>query len=519
MKELTLNQKEQAKLQVLNNVLEHNLPMAQAAEILGVTERHAWRILAAYRREGAAALAHGNRGRQPPNAVSDDLAGAVVNLAATRYAGTNHTHFTDLLREREGIDLGRQTVRRILTKAGMSSPKRRRPPKHRVRRERMPQAGMLVQVDGSHHPWLEERGPRFALLLAVDDATGKVVNAVFRQAEDARGYFILMDGLIQRWGIPLALYTDRHGVFKFSGRPRHVPRHVESTHFSRSLRELGVQQIFARSPQAKGRVERAAGTFQDRLVTELRLAGATTVAQASEVLEQFIPRFNSRFGVPADQPDAAYRPVDPDISLAEILCFKHPRKVARDNTVKYNWRTLQLLPGEDRPSYAGAKVEVLELPDGSIRIQQEGRTIPSREAPKSPGAMRATSGALAPTPEIGGIVSRLVKHRLTQPQLRNLASLETFHNSRHKEDDQDANARPETPEPPPEPVPTPRQLALWKAVQHAKLQGLSLRGIARELGIARNTVRRYSRTLTPPANRPRAMPGESARESLTQFAD
>ena len=245
MKELTLNQKEQAKLQVLNNVLEHNLPMAQAAEILGVTERHAWRILAAYRREGAAALAHGNRGRQPPNAVSDDLAGAVVNLAATRYAGTNHTHFTDLLREREGIDLGRQTVRRILTKAGMSSPKRRRPPKHRVRRERMPQAGMLVQVDGSHHPWLEERGPRFALLLAVDDATGKVVNAVSRQAEDARGYFILMDGLIQRWGIPLALYTGRHGVFKFSGRPRHVPRHVESTQFSRSLRELGVQQIFA----------------------------------------------------------------------------------------------------------------------------------------------------------------------------------------------------------------------------------------------------------------------------------
>ena len=504
MKELTLTQKELARLQVLNNVLEHRLPMDQAAELLGVTERHAWRILAAYRKGGAAALVHGSRGRRPANAVSDELRTAVVNLARTRYLGANHTHLTELLREREGIDLGRQTVRRILTRAGLSSPRRRRPPKHRVRRERMPKAGMLVQVDGSHHPWLEERGPRFALLLAVDDATGVVANAVFRQAEDARGYFILMDGLIRRWGIPLALYTDRHGVFKFNGRPRHIPGPIESTHFTRALQELGVQQIFARSPQAKGRVERAAGTFQDRLVTELRLAKAATIQQASETLERFIPRYNAKFGVPTEHHDSAYRPFDLGSELSEILCFKHSRKVARDNTVKYNWRTLQLLPSEDRPSYAGAKVEVLELPDGSLRVQHEGMTVPSREAPKSPGALRATSGAMAPTPEIGAIVSRLVEHRLTQPQLRNLASLEVP----PSEDDQDDHSGPATSEPPKEPVPTPRQLALWKAVQNAKLQGLSLRRIARELGIARNTVRRYARSLTPPANLPRKLPEE-----------
>ena len=198
---------------------------------------------------------------------------------------------------------------------------------------------MLVQVDGSHYPRLEERGPRFVLLLAVDDATGMVANAVFRQAEDTRGYFILMDGLIRRWGIHLALYTDRHGVFKFNGRPRHVPRPVETTHFTHSVRELGVQKIFARSPQAKGRMERAAGTFQDWLVTELRLAGAT-IAQANQVLEQFIPRFNAQFGVPPQQFNAAYRPVDPAVNLTEILCFKNPRKVAKDNTAKYQWRTL-----------------------------------------------------------------------------------------------------------------------------------------------------------------------------------
>ena len=179
--------------------------------------------------------------------------------------------------------------------------------------------------------------------------------------------------------------------------------------------------------------------------------------------------------------------------------------MARDNTIKYQLRTLQLLPAQDRPSYAGAKVQVLELPDGSLRLQHEGKTIPTREAPKSPGALRATSGALAPTPEIGGIVNRLVKHRLSQSQLRKLSSLEPLAD----DDGQDVNESPATFGPPRESVPTPRQLALWKAVHHAKLQELSLREIARELGIARNTVRRYARALTPPANRPRVMPKES----------
>ena len=277
MKDVTLNQREQTPLHVLNTVVEHQLPVCQAAEIMGVSDRHVWRMLAAYRKEGAAALAHGNRGRRPRNAVSDAEAAAVVQLASTTYAGANQTHLAELLRDREGIDLSRRTVHRILTRAGIPSPRKRRPPRYRVRRQRMPQEGMLVQVDGSYHPWLGKGVPYFTLLLAVDDATGIVVNAVFRPEEDTRGYFTLMEGLIQRWGIPLALYGDRHGVFKFSGNPRHIQPPVEATHFSRAMVELGIQQIFARSPQAKGRVERMAGTFQDRLVTELRLADARTI--------------------------------------------------------------------------------------------------------------------------------------------------------------------------------------------------------------------------------------------------
>ena len=251
MRDVTLNQQEQARIQVLNSVLEYQLPIAQAAEIMGVSERHTKRLLVAYRKGGPAALAHGNRGRRPHNTVPEAAVAAVVKLASNGYAGANHTHLTELLREREGIDLSRPTLRRILVKAGIGSPRSRRSQQHRFRRRRMPQEGMLVQIDGSNHPWLEDRGPKLTLLIAVDDATGTVAQSVFRTGEDTRGYLVLLEGLIRQWGIPLALYSDRHAAFKYNARQKPVP--VETTHqFARVMRELGIQQIFALSPQAKG---------------------------------------------------------------------------------------------------------------------------------------------------------------------------------------------------------------------------------------------------------------------------
>ena len=209
----------------------------------------------------------------------------------------------------------------------------------------MPREGMLIQIDGSYHRWLGKDGPQFTLLLAIDDATGIVVNAMFCELENTHSYFLLLDGLIRRCGIPIALYSDRHAVFKYT-----PPSEAAKTQFSRAMDELGVQLIFAQSPQAKGRVERAAGTFQDRLVTELRLAGATTIDDANRVLEGFLPRFNGRFKVPARESEVAYRAVTEEMCLERILCFKYRRRVARDNTVRYRWRTLQLLPGTDRPT-------------------------------------------------------------------------------------------------------------------------------------------------------------------------
>ena len=387
--------KEQGRLQVLNSLLAEHMTLDQAATLMGVSTRHTRRILAAYRSDGAAALAHGHRGRRAPNATPETARSEVLHLARTRYAGTNHTHLSELLSEREGIDIGRSTLRRILLNAGLSSPRKRRPPKHRVRRQRMPREGMLIQMDGSYYRWLGGTGPQFMLLIAVDDATGAVVNALFCGQEDARNYFLLMQDLLQRRGAPVALYVDRHGVFKHTPRPGITSG---PTQFSRAMDELGIQMIFALSPQAKGRVERTGETFQDRLVTELRLAGATNIEEANNVLRDFLPRFNRRFRVPPHCTGTAFRPLDPEQCLEHILCFKHSRRVAKDNTVRFQLHTLQLLPGPERPSYTGTVVEVLEGLDRRLAVRHEGHIIPNQEAPPSPAFLRNGHGSSAGVP-------------------------------------------------------------------------------------------------------------------------
>jgi len=387
MEEMTLTTKEQNRLQTLNGVLEKHWPMREAAKLMGVSERQGWRILAAYRKEGAAALAHGNRGRTPANAIPPALCQQVVNLARERYCGVNHSHLAELLEEREGITLSRSTLRRLLTLAGMPSPRRGRTPRHRYRRQRMPQEGMLLQMDGSHHRWLEDRGPWLTLFLAIDDATGTVPYALFREREDTLGYFELLKVIINRCGIPLGVYTDRHSVFHVERGPNNG--NVPLTQFGRALRELGITHVRANSPEAKGRVERANGTFQDRLVSELRLSGASNITEANLVLWDFLPRFNRRFAVPPAQPGQAYRPVSPGMNIDGILCIKERRRVARDNTVQYRQRTLQLFPDADKVSYAGAYVEIQERLDGQILACYQDKILTPQDAPPLAATLRA----------------------------------------------------------------------------------------------------------------------------------
>ena len=364
---------------------------------------------------------------------------------------------------------------------------------------------MLVQLDGSHHAWLEDRGSKFALLLAVDDATSAVVNAVFCISETTAGYFTLLEGLIEGSGTPMALYSDRRAVFKHNARQPETA--AQATQFTRSLHELGIRQIFARSPQAKGRVERAAGTFQDRLVTELRLADARTIDQATAVLQNFLPRYNARFAVQPKHPEPAYRRADPELCLSEILCFKDTRKVARDNTVKYNWRVLQLLPDQKRTSYSGLRVEVLERPDGELMVRYEGRRVATQEPPPRMGALWAGVTAWSSGPELRRVVSSVGDHHISRNQQRRMAALEPVRPADpalNPASGKDAVAAKDTASQVSSPwtrTPTLTQLARWKAIQKGPLKGLSLRAISRELGISRATVRKYAYADEPPTKK------------------
>jgi transposase len=401
---ITLTQKEQKRLMVLNRIDRGEATVAQAAELLGISERQVHRIHAAYRKEGAAALAHGNRGRTPSNALDPALRTQVVSFAQSIYQGVNHQHLTDLLGERHGIHLHCSTLKRILASAGLKSPRTRRGHTHRSRRERYPQEGMLIQMDGSPHAWLQERGPWLCLLAAIDDATGDVPAACFRDQEDAAGYMLLTEQLISAKGRPLAVYHDRHGIFAQSKTQRqtieeelagtHVPTQVE-----RMLEELAITSIAAQSPQAKGRIERLFGTFQDRLVTELRLTGIRTLDEANEFLPSFLARFNHKFQVPAAQEGSAYRRLEPEMHPETIFCFKYVRTVGIDNIVRFMHHRLQVEPSHGRMSYAKARVSVHERLNGSLAVYYHGQCLVTTEAPLEAPLLRARPGQRRPAPD------------------------------------------------------------------------------------------------------------------------
>ena len=389
--------REEKRALALNRVLAGEWTMGEAAAAVGLSEQQLRRLKAAYEKEGIRALVHGNRGRHSPRAVPATTRDKVVALARGRYAGCNDQHLTELLAEREGLEFSRETVRRALRAAGIRSPRRRRAPKHRSRRERMPAEGMLLQIDGSRHDWLEGRGPYLTLIGGIDDATGKVPYAVFRQQEDAHGYFLLLQEVVLRCGRPLAVYRDRHGIFERSTREltraeqRYGKR--ELTQLGRLFAELDITSIPARSPQAKGRIERVWGTLQDRLVTELRLAQATTIEGANQILVQFLPRFNARFSVPAASHELAYRPLDDEWPPEQLFCFKYRRVVAADNTVQFGEERIQVLPGSTRISYARVHVEVHERLDGSVSVYYQGERLATRPAPAEAPVLRARNGA------------------------------------------------------------------------------------------------------------------------------
>lgn len=414
MEKVTLNSKEQRRLLVLNEVLAGRLTGEEAAKLIRLSLRHTRRLLAAYRRAGAAGLAHGNRGRPPANKLDEEIAEEILRLAKDEYLDYNDLHFTEELAERHDIVVSSPTVRRLRRANGLGSPRKRRPARHRRRRQRYPQVGMLLQVDGSQHNWLEGRGPWLTLHAAIDDATNEVPWAVFREEEDATGYALLLHHISQSHGLPLALYADGHTIFQSPREPtieEQLAGLEPRTQLGQLIDRLDVGLIAARSPQAKGRVERLFGTLQDRLVKELRRAGASTLEEANAVLRHYLPRFNKRFMKPAAQPGSAYRPRLTQAEANAQICFTYWRTVAKDHTLSLFGHKLALPDLPVRLNLAGRRIQLHHRMDGRLAVVYKGELLgllqPAQLGPPRLEVFEPAPQHLAPRPAPKGVPSVL----------------------------------------------------------------------------------------------------------------
>lgn len=377
--------REWKRLEAVERIERGELTVKRAGELLGLSARQVRRMRGKVAGSGAQGVLHGNRGRRPWNRISRSIRAQMVKLRRGKYAGFNDQHFQEKLAELEGLAVSRATVRRVLRAAGIEAARQRRPPRHRRRRERKAQAGQMIIWDGSPHAWLEERGPRLCLQGAIDDATGTLLaGAHFEAQECAAGYLRVLAAIVRRHGVPWSAYMDRHSSLKRNDDYWTLAEELrgarEPTQVGRALQALGVEVIYALSPQAKGRVERLWATLQDRLVSELRLAGARTVAQANAVLEQFREQFNRRFAVAASVAQPAWRELKRGTDLARVCSFGYPATVLNDNTVRIGGQVIDIPPGPRNRGYAHAPVEVRQLLDGSWRVYYQDRLIATAPA-------------------------------------------------------------------------------------------------------------------------------------------
>jgi transposase len=360
---------------------------------LGLSARQIKRLRKKIRERGAAALLHGNRGRQAWNRTSAKTANKVLELARGRYRGLNDTHLTEKLAEKEGVNLSRQTIRRVLRQGGIAAARKHRPQRHYKRRERKAQAGELLLWDGSPHRWLGESGPKWTLVAAMDDATGALLHGVFADQEDAQSYLTCLRELLKDKGVPLSIYMDRHGIFKRNDDHWTLEEELAGERFPTqvglALKSLGIEPIFALSPQAKGRVERLFGTLQDRLVSELRLAGIRTQEQASAFVNgPFKADFNRRFAKRPAQTQAAWRRLPRELDVERLCSFHYRATVGNDNAVRLAGVILDIPEGPNHRGYAKSRVEVRQLLDGRWRVYLKDQLLLQTDQPVRNVALR-----------------------------------------------------------------------------------------------------------------------------------
>ena len=414
---VTMSQKEFQRVKVIENAAGGRLSVREASRLLQLSERQVQRLKRRYRPDSVGWAQHGNRGRSMPWALPLPQKQLILNLARSKYQGFNDSHLAEKLRVEENLAVSRETVRRLLRAAKLASPQKRRPRRYRSRRPPRPRFGMMALADASRHDWLEGRGPELTLLGFQDDATGQILAAHFQlEAENTLGYLRALGAMIATHGVPLSLYRDRHSIFQRNDPHWTLAEQLAGkqapTQLGRALEELGIEQIPAYSPQAKGRIERAWRTCQDRLVSELRLARAATLPQANAVLARFCADYNQRFARPAAESVRDFRSLPRRFDLARCLALHYQRVVAADHTVTLGAHAIALPPLPGHRGYAGETVELAHHLDGRLHIYRGDQLLltlllPLQEhAERRPKLLTSAQKRKTPVPRIYNLSAR-----------------------------------------------------------------------------------------------------------------
>jgi hypothetical protein len=371
---LRMSRREIDRLMILEGVIKGEVTQVIAGEVLGLSERQVRRLVTRIKEEGPEGIIHRSRGRRSVRKMPDEMASEIQRVIGERYPDFGPTLAAEKLRERDGIEVSREKLRQLMLEAGLWKRVRRRKEPHSWR-ERKDHYGQMVQLDGSDHDWLEGRGPKMVLMGYIDDASSHV----FGRFYEYEGVYPAMDSLeryIRLYGRPVSLYMDKHSTYKTTRQPsldELLKGQSAATQVGRACREIGIEVIHAGSPQAKGRIERSFGTHQDRLIKEMRLEGISTLEQANEFLDVYLPRHNQKFARQPLKSKDLHRRLPPGIRYRDVFCLKEKRTISNGYTIK--WKNRELLI--DRPTAAmrRRKVEVREQFDGQIEIIFNGRRL------------------------------------------------------------------------------------------------------------------------------------------------
>ncbi len=367
MQEIKMTIKELKKVDILALITKGKMKMREGAEELGITKRHLRRLCRRYEKEGGKGIAHRSRGQASRNAFTAELNDQIVRLLHKRYYDFGPTFAAEKISEDIERQVSKEKIRQLQIKEGLWKSKKEKERKYHPRRARRSRMGELVQIDGSEHDWLEGRGGRMTLISFIDDATSETVVARFMPYETTSGYMELMKEYIDQRGLPRALYSDKHSIFRQNQNEGYLKGDL--TNFGKALKKLGVELICAHSPQAKGRVERSFGTHQDRLVKEMRLAGVETLEEANNFLEKYLEKHNNRFGVEPLIKEDAHKAKGKEVDLNKVFSKREKRTLSKGLSFQYKNVVYQIKNPKNVNRLQNQKIEVLETLDGKLVVE------------------------------------------------------------------------------------------------------------------------------------------------------